>query len=33
MKAVERDCGPNVWGVVTSHDSFPIALGVKKKGG
>jgi len=33
MDVVERDCGQNVWGVVTSHDSFPIALGVKRKGG
>ena len=33
MYFVEINCGQNVWGVVTSHDSFPIALGVKKKEG
>jgi len=33
MDVVERDCGPNVWGVVTSHNSCLITQRFKEKGG
>ena len=33
MDVVERNCGPNVWGVVTSHNSCLMTQRCKEKGG